>query len=501
MSDRYYLPICILLVLLSGCKKKHPDEETGLLQHKEESFEGVQGYVLKEKGFIILDLENNKKIKEISRSQDYYKIKTNFVTFPQKIVDLSTNKEIITLQNIKDFIVGKEWLFVLTDEYVSVYSKDNLTLQKNIPISSPLCFALSPYEIRMYIVTTNSIDIYETREFSYITSIPIVSKISSAGICITPAGNKIYCFGDKKVYIIAKTTNKIEGTLSVNEKIKLVRLSRDGSFGIILSQTKTCFFDAGTDKIIAELPVAGLDVTTSPGDSRIYLLDNQGLLIITTGDFSILQRIRIENGKEIFVKKVQGHKRTIDVSIGVSATSPDTFFTIQASSGRSLPEAKTLVELLRQAHYPAFAIQADEWVRVRIGLFETRGDAKDFSRKVATFLGKKVWVDRTVIDKNIVPSPEVLGLNDIDRDGFPEDACQIESKRIVVFKIKNRVYKKVYETRQEQETYTGDPEFRDFDGDGNIELVTPTTKEGIYSIISYKKGCFTEEFVEWNLMR
>ncbi|MXX38664.1 MAG: SPOR domain-containing protein [Gemmatimonadetes bacterium] len=73
---------------------------------------------------------------------------------------------------------------------------------------------------------------------------------------------------------------------------------------------------------------------------------------------------------------------------------PDGQFTIQVGVFRDANRADQQVRELKDAGYPAYSLQSDAGVRVRIGYFANRADAERFGRIFAKDRGVEYWVAR-----------------------------------------------------------------------------------------------------------
>ncbi len=73
---------------------------------------------------------------------------------------------------------------------------------------------------------------------------------------------------------------------------------------------------------------------------------------------------------------------------------PDGQFTIQVGVYRDAKRADQKVRELKDEGYPAYSLQSDAGVRVRIGYFSSRADADRFGRIFAKDRGVEYWIDR-----------------------------------------------------------------------------------------------------------
>lgn len=73
---------------------------------------------------------------------------------------------------------------------------------------------------------------------------------------------------------------------------------------------------------------------------------------------------------------------------------PEGQFTVQVGVYRDIKRADQKVRELKDEGYPAYCVQSDAGVRVRIGYFATHADADRFGRIFAKDRGVEYWIDR-----------------------------------------------------------------------------------------------------------
>jgi len=73
---------------------------------------------------------------------------------------------------------------------------------------------------------------------------------------------------------------------------------------------------------------------------------------------------------------------------------PDGHFTVQVGVYRDAKRADQKVRELKDEGYPAYSVQSDAGVRVRIGYFSNRADANRFGRIFAKDHGVEYWIAR-----------------------------------------------------------------------------------------------------------
>ncbi|MCK4595290.1 SPOR domain-containing protein, partial [candidate division WOR-3 bacterium] len=165
-------------------------------------------------------------------------------------------------------------------------------------------------------------------------------------------------------------------------------------------------------------------------------------------------------------------------------------FTIQVSSSKNKRSAEQLIERLLTAGYPAYLVGSDGWFKVRVGAFKQKDYALLISEKVDEVIKEKSWVLESEIHLSEISSPLI---RDLSGNGYMEEACMRDGKDIVIFEIRNGMYNVIHTITGYLEKYTGYPSFYDIDGDGNLEIVTPTLQGGLYSVVRYRNGEWIEE--------
>lgn len=73
---------------------------------------------------------------------------------------------------------------------------------------------------------------------------------------------------------------------------------------------------------------------------------------------------------------------------------PEGQFTVQVGVYRDIKRADQKVRALKDEGYPAYSVQSDAGVRVRIGYFATHADADRFGRIFAKDHSVEYWIDR-----------------------------------------------------------------------------------------------------------
>lgn len=531
MSRKHAKTLLLLITLIIyGCKKEEGPKFLPIT--REENLKGIIGVVITDKELVVLDLEKNNVIERIKP-----KIHLNDLLYNDSLyllddavwlfnpITRSTKKIVELPHEHKQVVKLGEQFFALIDDGVvnlldkskasideggikllrslreeTLYSLDKRGLKiissdlkevRRVEFDNPLDFIITPYGIRAYILGKRYLQVIDTQELSVITRIQL--KGEPKKLAMTPAGNKIYCIvgNPPSIAVIKRLTNKVVKEIKLNDAPKDIHISRDGSFGIIILSDKCLLLDAGLDDIVEELQVSPIDVATSPKDSRIYFLTTDEVIVVRTKDLVIEGRIKIEGGKRIFVypESIESIPTEVPKVSKEGVASPDTFFTIQVSSGRSLKGAESLVSLLRASYYPAYIIREDNWYRVRVGAFRDREDSEAIADRISRLIDSRAWITKEGLNLSLIPE---LPTRDVNDNGLLDEAYQVDNKRIVVLEMHDKVYEKIYTVQRDTETYAGDPVFEDVDGDGNPEIVISTVTAGMYSIIDFENNEFTE---------
>ncbi len=333
---------CALVLLcsfiFSGCKEKAPKEEKqkGLFA-KKENFSNMRAYVSAEDKFYIINLKKNvvervepfPHLRDIFLSEDtvwiagdslcwlndgelefwswlpvdYKKIikKENefYVLTGNEILELPSERVLTLPEMPVQFMLCFGRIWILDQGGFSIYRTSDFKEEHRIPSESPLNFALSEYGLRVYIGRSNCLDIFDTQSRSYITSIPI--KGFPRALEFRPSGDKLYCLTGANLYVIKRNTNRIEKSLEISNG-KGLWFSRNGEYGAVLRDSIISFFDARTDKILKNLKLEVIDITTSPGDSRVYCLTPEEMIAINPEKSEALGRIKLDRAKRIVIK-------------------------------------------------------------------------------------------------------------------------------------------------------------------------------------------------------
>jgi hypothetical protein len=365
--------------------------------------------------------------------------------------------------------------------------------------------AVAPYGVRMYLLSGSTCFVYDGRSYEKICEINFPSP--PGGICMTPAGNKIYFLSNSRIYVVSRAKNVIMSQIAVPGELLDMEFSPDGGWAYFTAMNPNGFFilDAAMDSVVFSKETAdnSLNLALSPEGSKAYLVSSSDSLLtfdVAKREFSkalflgvgasrlLVNRLRLSMEKEVEVSEPQ-----VTVTEGLRQG-----FTIQVSSSSDLSSAEALAGKLRTAGYPAYVSSSDTpdgvaWYRVRAGLFDAREDADVVSRAISSSQGMKCWVTATTLNTAILPELPPAG-RDMNSDGKPEAAYKVSPRSIVVYRLDRGVYVKVYETENEDDIYLGEPRLLDIDGEGQEEAVTDLLEEGRVSVIEFAEGAYTERF-------
>jgi len=396
------------------------------------------------------------------------------------------NDEVILEDSILKYREDPDDIWLLTPNSLIAVRKKTQE-KRSIELEYPITFCVGPFGLRIYVLYQDRIDVYEGARLSFVNSIPLETRPKA--IVTTPAGNKSYILSNT-LYVLNRTTHSVERRLPLPAEPLALHLSEDGAYSMIVLVDRLLILDAGRDIIVKEIwlsPV--IDIKTSPLSSRIYVLTDEGVAIIRSDSLTVERFIELkadrlflpgfvlkENLKEKLVPPVVREK-TVQIA------------TIQVSSGRDRKSAEQLIDKLILAGYPAYLISGDGWFRVRAGAFRERKDALLIAQKIDRLTREKSWIIKTEINLRKLP---VIRTRDLNNNGYMEEVA-IEDGDIVIFELKNGIYERVYTITGFLQKYSGCPEFKDFDGDGRLEIVTATPNPNIYSVIEYRDKRWVEE--------
>jgi hypothetical protein len=507
---RKFLPI--LLVLLFGCNK---GKERKVFFEKKEDTKGLVAFVTRDTNLLLFNLEKESLLKRFpispvkifSHNDSLYcigdwlyymdlqtkeikrvkRLKPNFIDLvfcKGKPLIVQRDGFQGVKEKVKKVYASKNRIYILGEKSLRVFNKD-LKEISSIAMRNASDFCVAPYGLRIYFASPDGIKAYNGKDFSLMKTIPVQAP---RNLIITPAGNKLYATLDKSVLVMKKTTARVTKIIEFPKTLKKFILSRDGSYGIALLDDRIIFIDAGIDNIVKTIFLSGVDCTTSPGDSKIYLLTRGEIVVINSANLEVEGRIPVLNGKRIFVPRVQMETEESKPPI-VREGKKDTLFTVQVGSFSMLENGKKQRDRLIYSNYPAYITLENGKYRIRVGAFQNREDARYMRERLDRFLNEKTWVLKAPIDISVIPD---INSGDVNRDSSPDFAFIKDANTIVIFEIKDKLFQPIFTIKRENAGYTGDPEIRDIDGDGKFEIVTPTKESGKYSVIRWKN----EEWVE-----
>jgi hypothetical protein len=380
---------------------------------------------------------------------------------------------------------------------------------KTVDIPAVNEIAVTPYGVRMYLLSGHSCHVYDGRSFQRIAKIDFPSPPTR--IRMTPSGSKIYLLASSKVYVVSRTKNALVSEIGIPGEVVDLVFTHDGGWGYAATVNPSRFFmlDAGIDSILLaeDLSVAPLMLAASPGDSRIYVLtESDSLMTFDVSKREFVSTVSLDIGA--FDLVVNQNRMSIEVEkeepVDVEVPAPEVpviegfrdGFTIQISSSRDLSSAEALASRLRSSGYPAYVSSSDTpdgltWYRVRAGLFDSRQDADVVARDISGTQNIKSWVTSASINVAVLPELPAVG-RDMNSDGKPEASYRLDARHVVVYTIDRGIYARVYQTSNEQDVYLGSPRMTDVDGDGDQEAVTELLEEGKVSVINFAGGAYAE---------
>ena len=381
----------------------------------------------------------------------------------------------------------------------------NVTSTIDIPAVSEI--AVTPYGVRMYLLSGHSCHVYDGRSFEKIGKIDFASPPS--GIRMTPSGNKIYLLANSRIYVVSRARNKVVSEISIPGEIVDMAFSGDGGWGYVASTNPNAFLllDAGIDSVLLAkgLTDPPLSLALSPGDSRVYILTGRdSVMTFDVGKREFLPTLSLDvaafdlvvNRNRMSIEREESTVVEIPAPEVPSTEGIRDGFTIQISSSRDLSSAEGLAGRLRSSGYPAYVSSSDTpdgltWYRVRAGLFDSREDADVVAKAVSESQNLKSWVTSGSVNLAMLPELPSAG-RDMNSDGKPEAPYRMDAQHLVVYTIERGVYTRVYKTSSEQDVYLGSPRMVDVDRDGDQEAVTDLLEDGKISVIDFVGGAYTE---------
>lgn len=334
--------LLVFVLIFLGCKGQKEESPKARVQEvtpkltEEENLGRMRAYVFTEKDIYIINLEDNtfKKISIESKIQDAFLSEDTiwvagsslFWVANGKIIEemelpanykkvikdgadfyVLTEGSILRLPDQRRFTLfeepikfdvkfGKIW--VMDDEGVSIYRGADFKELHRLLLEKPLDFVLSPYGIRVYIATTNRLNIFDTQTANYIADIPIET---GEYVSLHITGDKLYCLTESRLYKIDRTTNQIEAQLKIGGGERFF-VSRNGKYGVVVRDSIISFFEAQNHEITKNIKLNVVDITTTIRDSRIYCLTPDELIAISPDKLQAISRLKLIGGRKIIIK-------------------------------------------------------------------------------------------------------------------------------------------------------------------------------------------------------
>ncbi|MCH7760996.1 SPOR domain-containing protein [candidate division TA06 bacterium] len=438
-------------------------------------------------------------------------------------------------------------LFVTTEgTFLQIDWRERKILQKKeIPV--PVDFLLSPYGKKVYWLGKTEMRVLESETLKEIKTIPLQGN--PIGLRTTPAGNKVYLLFEKAIWVLRTASLRLETKMDIEGQLRDFLISPDGSFAFAMVESASLpesgaadpdrggseenraggsdsadgpqllILDLGLDRVITSLPLphSALPIRNSdivsipkgefgirrmvftPEGSRLYLLTDS-LYRVDVGKREIFPILAGKGGEALLINTVPiTPLPKEEVKVVRKTRRERDVFTIQVSSHLEKKGAESGLLQLRSYGYPAYLVTSTTregvWYRVRVGGFATRVDGEVMAEKIGGILRRRLWVTRSRIDPTILPEVPLSG-RDLNGDGKREEAVLVDDKRILLFSLDRGFFQKVFETQKGKETYSGEPEFKDLDGDGTLEVVTPLLIGDSLSVIDWGENGFFERIVE-----
>jgi len=390
--------------------------------------------------------------------------------------------------------------------------QDGKVLQKKeTPL--PIDLLLGPYDGKIYWLGEKKLVILDLNTLQSVKEFKI--KGTPKGLRLTPAGNKLYLLFEKEIWVMRTASLRMESKIRLEGKFLDLLISPDGSFAFAMTESESegihlQILDLGLDRILTSIPVLPFTISNlkseignpkivyTPQGSRLYLLADS------------LYRVDVEKRK---ISSIQPVKEGISLLINPVPIAPlpkeeikvvekvsveRDVFTIQVSSHLEAKAAESGLLRLRSYGFPAYIVTTETsegiWHRLRVGGFSSRGEGEAIAEKIGKILKQHLWVTRARIDPSVLPQIPVSG-RDLNGDGKREEVVLSEGRKIRIFTLDRGFFQKLFEIKKDKETYRGEPEFKDMNGDGTPEIVTPLLLGDSLSVIDWGEGGFFERTI------
>lgn len=372
-------------------------------------------------------------------------------------------------------------IYLLTDQAIF---KLDLETGKFIDIS-PLnkysyAMALDTKRQRLYLLTANDITVYDVKtKLSPLYSIatppkeayPIIDRETGTLFLIRrdypwlgflksgsrrlkrlkfPKGTKKAIIYNQKILGITGSTlfvyNPDKGKVITN--INLDQSLRDiaQSQGYLVAAGRYTLFliDPNNYKVLKRVQRTGVERISISGNSLLSI-EGRRVVVFKLPDFKII-------GKRIFGKEITESRVYKDKILALSGDEivsedikiekerlPDSLYALQVGAFTEKDNLRALEDELKKRGIGYYTVYEMGMHKLRVGYFESKEEAKLFSYLLDPYPS---WALYDKVHKIEKPKK---GL-DFDKDGNFEFVVNPEGKRVIIFSLKDRIYKRVWES-------------------------------------------------------
>lgn len=377
------------------------------------------------------------------------------------------------------------------------YSLVSKELERKETLGDFVRMRLSPFGKRIYILEKGRLLFLDAKNLRFISEIPFEGE--GVDFIVTASENNVFVFtgAPAKVISIKRTILKVESETALSFPPSLKTITHDGGTIYFLAADSLFRFDTGSNGVVKTVAKKANEVDmllTTPKGLRVVLAQRKadGVELLNGNTLLLEKAVTVEGelldvicGVEPFRTKAEEPVfDTLETDTGALSPLPPTpmktYFTLQVSSSSIASGARKLMRELKAKSLPAFIDSAetdgDEKVyRVKVGAFEERADAEQFSKGLQSTYGMESWISQQEL------SPFYLSEAGIDINGDKEGELLLYDRgTLFLFSNRRGMQKQVFTKVIEGVTLTGEPfELHD---DNVVLLAVPFKSDSVVAV-------------------
>jgi hypothetical protein len=370
-------------------------------------------------------------------------------------------------------------------------------MEKEERIEDFVKMRISPFGKRIYILMKQKLVFLDAKNLRFISEIPF--KGEGVDFIVTASENRVFVFTREpaKIISIKRTMLKVEEETELSFPPNLTVMSGDGGNIFFLALDSLFRFDTGSNAIVKSTGKKANEfdyLLTTPKGLRVAMGKRGGAVVeLLNGNTLLLEKeVPVEGellyaicGTEAFGKKEAGPPPDTLMPDSIAPESlplpqKDDYFTLQVSSSSILEGARKLMNELKMKSLPAFIDSSEKKegapvYRVRVGAFESRKDAEQFSRGLEAAYGIDSWLSSQEI------APFYLSEAGIDINGDKNGEMLLyEGNTIYLFTGFGGVQKRAFTKSFEGINFTGAP--RELHEDNVVLLAVPFKPDSLIAV-------------------